>query len=397
MMSVEMISVSSVTPAEVTYKPNSPTIAVNDKDVIEPTMTNTIEEKVAEGGSLNDKYISEIDKMEMSGLTEAQKVQAREMLIEMKEVFSIDDEIGQAKDLEMEIKTTDEVPVQKSYNSIPRPLINEVKQHIEDMINRQWITKSRSAWSSPVVIVRKKGGEIRLCCDFRKLNQKTVPDKHPLPRVQSSLDSLAGSKWFSVLDQSRAYYQGFIAPEDRHKTAFVTPWGLFQWTRIPFGLMNAPANFQRYMEEVVEDFRDEFVVPYLDDIIVYSYTWEEHLNHLRKVLQRLKDKGLKLKATKCHLFRKEVKFLGRVVGECGYRMDEGNIAAVKALSEFIPKTVSDVRVLLGMLGYHRRHIQDFSALARPITNLLLGPKGEDQGKSKREVTWTKSARPLLAS
>ena len=338
------------------------------------------------------QYTDEINKIDLSGLTEKQQIQAREMLLGVKEAFAINDEIGRANDLEMEIKTSDDVPVQKAYNSIPRPLINEVKHHIEDMINRQWITKSRSAWSSPVVIVRKKGGDIRLCCDFRKLNQKTVPDKHPLPRVQSTLDSLAGSSWFSVLDQSRAYYQGFVSPEDRHKTAFVTPWGLFQWTRIPFGLMNAPANFQRFMEEVVSDFRDEFAIPYLDDIIVYSDSWQDHLGHLRRVLQKIKQKGLKLKASKCYLFQKEVKFLGRVVTKNGYRMDDGNIEAVRALKNFVPKTVSDVRVLLGMLGYHRRHIQDFSTIAKPITNLLLGPKGDERGKSKREVLWTKECQ-----
>ena len=128
--------------------------------------------------------------------------------------------------------------MQKSYNNIPRPLIDEVKKHIEDLLNRQWISKSKSAWSSPLVLVRKKDGKHRLCCDFRKLNAKSMPDKHPLPKIQTSLDSLGGNTYFTVLDQTRAYYQGFIEEIDRKKTAFVTPWGLYEWNRIPFGYMS---------------------------------------------------------------------------------------------------------------------------------------------------------------
>ena len=407
----ELIEVTSITPTEVNFKE----VEGGSQNDSSPTYVNSNESKVVDdmpqsstgavkqhstkltsaqvsANEVEDKLRDEINKIDLSNLTEEQQCQAREMLMQEREAFSVGGEIGRAEDLEMPIKTTDEVPVQRAYNSIPRPLISEVKSHIEDMLNQQWISKSRSSWSSPVVIVRKKGGDIRLCCDFRKLNSKTIPDKHPLPRVQSSLDSLGGSSWFSVLDQSRAYYQGFVAPEDRHKTAFATPWGLYQWIRIPFGLMNAPANFQRYMEEAVADYRDEFVIPYLDDIIVYSGSWEEHLEHLRKVLRRVKEKGLKLKPSKCNFFQKEVKFLGRIVGEHGYRMDDGNLEAVRVLKDHTPKTVSDVRVLLGMLGYHRRHVQDFSKIVHPVTKLLVGHKDVNLDKSKREVEWTEECR-----
>ena len=144
-------------------------------------------------------------------LTSEQAEKARKMLWPEQSSFAVDrGDIGDAKELEMKIQTEDEKPVQQTYSSIARPLMDEVKGFVEDFLNRQWITKSNSAWSSPMVLVRNKNGSLRLCCDFRKLNKKTIPDKHPLPRVQASLDSLGGSKWFSVLDQTRACTKGML-------------------------------------------------------------------------------------------------------------------------------------------------------------------------------------------
>ena len=234
----ELHQVTSVTPVQVEESEFQEGVGVEDEggevtvkvEVLD--VKETVEE--AEGAAVEEedkerttRYWEQIMKIDLSKLTVEEQNTARQMLWEEREAFAIDaDDIGDAKDLELELKTTDENPVQHRYNNIPRHLMGEVKTHIEDLLNREWITHSKSAWSSPLVLVRKKDGALRLCCDFRRLNKKTISDKHPLPRVQASLDSLGGSKWFSVVDQSHAYYQG---SEDRHKTAFVTPWGLYQW------------------------------------------------------------------------------------------------------------------------------------------------------------------------
>ena len=330
------------------------------------------------------KLKNSIEEIKLDGLTIEEQDNFKKMLWEERHAFVEDDEIGCATDLCMEIKTEDDIPVQRAYNSIPRNLYQDVKAHVQDLLNKGWIRKSKSAWSSPVVIVRKKDGDIRLCCDFRKLNQKTIPDKHPLPRVQETLDNLQGSRFFSALDQSRAYYQGFVDENSRNKTAFVTPWGLYEWIRIPFGLTNAVATFQRYMEESLEDFRDKFATPYLDDALVYSLSAQDHISHLRLVLRKFQEKGLKLKFSKCQFFKTEVSFLGRIVNREGYRMDDQSVNAVRALKKFTPENVGNVRHLLGLLSYHRRHVQDFARIAKPLTNLL---NNSGAATSKKKIEW----------
>ena len=280
-----------------------------------------------------------------------------------------DDDIGCIEDLQMDIDLSDSTLVQRNYVSIPRPLYQEVKHYIEDLLNKQFITKSRSSYSSPVVCIRKKDGTLRLCVDYRELNRRTTPDRHPIPRIKT-LDSLSGNSWFTVLDQGKAYHQGFISPKSRPYTAFITPWGLYEWVRIPFGLTNAPANFQRYMEHCLGELRDEIAIPYLDDVIVFSKSFEEHVEHVRKVLRRLRQQGVKLKPRKCKLFQREVCFLGRIVSRDGYRVDPSGITAVTSLAEKMPSTVGEVIQLVGFLGYYRRYIPNFARLAKPMYELL---------------------------
>ena len=178
-----------------------------------------------------------------------------------------------------------------------------------------------------MVCVRKHDGDLRLCIDYRELNRRTVPDRFPLPKVQKSLEALGGSQYFSLLDQGKAYHQCFVKPECRHVPAFITPCGLYEWVRIPFGLMNAPGVFQRFMQSALEGMNNDFCIPSMDDVIICSNSFQDHINHLRKVLQRLRKKGIKLKARKCKLFKHEVNYLGRIVSHEGYRIDPSNVSS----------------------------------------------------------------------
>ena len=202
-----------------------------------------------------------------------------------------------------------------------------------------WIRESFSAYSSPIVCVRKKDNQLRMCVDYRQLNAKTIPDSQPIPRIQDILDSLGGAQWFSTLDMSKAYHQGYIDKDSRHLTAFVTPWTLYEWVRIPFGLRNAPPAFQRWINQTLRDFKGSICEPYLDDVLCFSkLSFEDHVMILDKVLERLEEKGVKLRAEKCVFGKREVRYLGRLVSAEGYRPDPADTAAVQKFTE-APKNV----------------------------------------------------------
>ena len=268
--------VQSVTPVEVKLKKKveSP---LGESSVLEANTTSPTSRP--ETTSSLPKHLVDIS---LEGLTKEQKKAAVSLLVEKQDAFAKDDDdVGSIPDLELNINLKDTTPVQMNYVEVPKPLYPEVKSYIEDLLNCKFIKKSTSLYSSSIVCVRKKNKSLRLCIDYRALNEKTIPDRHPIPRIQEALDSLGGSSWFSVLDHGKAYHQVFVCPESQPMTAFITPWGLYEWICIPFGLSNAPACFQHFMETCLGDVQDKMCIPYLDNIIVLSGTFQNHIEHLK--------------------------------------------------------------------------------------------------------------------
>ena len=207
---------------------------------------------------------------------------------------------------------------------------------------------------------------MRLCCDYRKLNVKTVPDRHPLLRIQNIMDRLGGNQYFTLLDQSKAYHQLHFHPDSQKLTAFITPWRL-QWVvESSFDLMNAPAAFQRFMEHCLGDFRNNFTIPYLDDLLIFSKSFEEHLQHFQQVLQRLKKHGIKIKPSKCKFFKKEFCYLGQLVSAEGYTVGPKSVESITSKIRKRSNNISELRSLLGLVGCFRRSIPNFSQLVKPL-------------------------------
>ena len=333
-----------------------------------------------------------------------QKAAIEKLLWDECDLFAkTDTDIGEIPDLQMEINLTDEIPVNEAYRHLPRKLYDDVKSYLNDLIVNGWIQESKSAYASPIVCVRKKDGTMRLCVDYRRLNLKMIPDRHPIPRVQDLLDGLGGQKYFTTLDMAKAYHQGFIKEECRKYTAFATPWALYEWLRIPFGLKNAPAAFQRYICQALMGLLDTVCLAYLDDILVYGRTFPELLTNLRKVFRRLRSKGVKLRVDKCFFAMTEVRYLGRLVSEKGYRPDPEDI---KALEKFRvpPSNVGEVRSMVGFLSYYRGHVQNFAKKMKPVYDLIKWKeKGrEESGKSgksgynkKRSVGWSSELQAII--
>ena len=320
-------------------------------------------------------------------LSSGQRDALEKLLSSNSDIFSTGpQDFGHTRTISHEIPLIDPTPFRMPYRRIHPKDFNEVRDHLQELQDAGVIKPSKSPFASPIVIVRKKDGQIRMCVDYRKLNSRTTRDAYPIPRIEESLDALGGAKYFSSLDLMSGYLQVEMEETDQAKTAFTTPLGLFEYTRMPFGLMNAPATFQRLMNTVLGDLNLSEVLIYLDDIIVFSDTIEEHIARLDRVFTRLREHGLKLKPSKCHLLVERVRYLGHIVSKEGIATDPEKSDAVEGWP--VPKTVKDVRSFLGFTGYYRRFIPRYASIARPLFELLGGKRKPGKHAPAGPFKWT---------
>ena len=296
------------------------------------------------------------------------------------------DDLGCTAEVQHEIKLTDDQPVKQPCRRVPPAQLDEFREAVKDMLEAGVIRESKSPYSSPVVLVRKKDKGLRICVDFRQLNRKTIKDAYPIPRIKETLEALQGAKWFCTLDLQSGYLQVEMAEKDREKTGTTTPFGLYEFNRMPFGLTNAPATFQRLMERCLGDLNLRTCLVYLDDIVVFGKSFDETLERLEAVLKRLGKFGLKLKPSKCKLFLNEIPFLGHIVSDKGVAPDPSKVKSVTDWLSNPPSSTSELQTFLGFVGYYRSFIQNFSAIAQPLYQLLGGRTGNK--KTLPQWRWT---------
>ncbi|GJR10553.1 putative reverse transcriptase domain-containing protein [Tanacetum coccineum] len=274
--------------------------------------------------------------------------------------------------------------VKSPYRLAPSEM-NELSNQLKELQEKGFIRPSHSPWGAPVLFVKKKDGAMRMCIDYKELNKLTIKNRYPLPRIDDLFDQLLGACYFSKIDLRSGYHQLRVREEDIPKTAFRTCYRHFEFTNMPFGLTNAPAIFMDLMNRVCKPYLDKFVIVFIDDILIYSKSEEEHELHLKTILDLLKKEKLYAKFSKCEFWLKEVQFLGHVVNHDGIHVDPSKVDSVKNWKTY--ESPTEIRSFLGLAGYYRRFIENFSKIAKPLTQLTQKNKayvwGEEQEKAFR--------------
>ena len=264
---------------------------------------------------------------------------------------------------------------------IPEHLLTALREEIDQMLAMGIIESSKSEWCSPVVLVPKKDGSLRFCVDFRYLNSVSKFDSYPTPRIDSLIECLGKAKWLTTIDLRKGYWQVPLSARSKELTAFRTPWGLFHFSVMPFGLHGAPATFQRLMDQVLTGL-NTFAAAYLDDIIVYSSSWEDHVRHLGQVFERIRSAGLTINPSKCAIAKTETEYLGYVIGNGIIKPQVQKVEVIRSCP--LPQTKTQVRSFLGMAGWYRRFVPNFSIRAVALIDLT-------RKNSPNKIQWTEEA------
>jgi hypothetical protein len=319
-----------------------------------------------EKDSLRLKSLLEKLEIDDLGLEPRQKEIVCDMIEKYQFAFSMGDfDLGHTTILQHTIETGDAVPIKQRPRRVPPHQQKFVDETTKELLDRGLIQESQSPWSSPIVLAKKADGSYRLCIDYRKLNSCTVKSAQPLARIDDTLNQLSGSRYFTGLDCASGYWQVGVAPGDSHKTSFVTGVKQYEWNSMPFGLTGAPSTFTRMMNIVLGGL--EHCLVYLDDIIVHSSTFDEHVEQLAGVFERLQKANLKLKPSKCKLFQSMLKFLGHIVSEEGISTDPAKVQKVADWPT--PTCVAEVRSFMGLATYYQKYVKDFANMAAPLYNL----------------------------
>ena len=337
-----------------------------------------------EGTSDKEKFQQQFD-FPNTDLTADQIQKVKDLLWSYQDIFSKDEfDIGHAQTVKHRIELTDTTPFKQRHRRVPPAMYQEVKNHLRHLKEGGIIRESSSPYASAVVLVRKRNGALRMCVDFRQLNQRTVKDNYALPRIEEMIDHMAGSKYFSSLDLRSGYYQVEMEEEHKPRTAFtVGPWGFWEFERMPFGLTNAPATFQRLMEKAMGELHMTQCFTFLDDVIVPGTDFEEAYTRLGNTLQKTRENNLKLNAKKCQFFKTRVKYCGHIVSKDGVGTDPDKTAQISEWKT--PENQTEVRQFLGFSGYYRRLVEGYSKIAKPLTDLLGGGKRKKKGKKTNSI------------
>lgn len=327
--------------------------------------------------------IGDVMLIERSELNEEQEQVLQSLLHE--EFKKFDALKGCTNYTEHVIKVKTHEPVKQRYFPKNPKMCEVIHKQVDELIQNGQIEPSSSAYASPVVLVKKKDGSWRMCIDYRKLNEISVKDAYPMPQIPSILNRLKEAKFVTAIDLKNGYWQVSIEPKSRQYTAFTVPGrGLYQWKVMPFGLHSAPATFQRLLDQVITMECEPFAIAYLDDIIIFSKSFEDHLQHIKTVLTRLQQAGLKINKEKSIFCKKELKYLGHIVGNGGIRTDPEKVRAIKDLEA--PTTVSGVRRIIGMAAWYSKFIQNFSEIVAPLHELL---------KKETKFVWSNTHQEAL--